>query len=100
MFILRNILFTSFVKNAYLYDKKCPRSPKAFLLVISIGIEIINSISNSFEENLQELKKLLNASKALDFVGSNIVINKLKYYGVRVKLLVLIKSYTLNNKQG
>ena len=59
-------------------------------------LQLVDQISNSFEKNLFTLADFIDLSRAFDTVNHNILICKLKNYGIRGKNLEWFEGYVNN----
>ena len=62
-------------------------------------IHLTESVYNSLDLKKHHLSVLLDLKKAFDTVQHGILLDKLEYYGIRSKALLLIKSYLSNRPQ-
>ena len=62
-------------------------------------LELVDQITNSFETNSYTLGVFIDLSKAFDTVNHNILLDKLRYYGIKGKSLKWLESYLQNRKQ-
>ena len=62
-------------------------------------LQLVDQISNSFEKNLFTLGVFIDLSKAFDIVDHDILICKLKNYGVRGNNLKWFESHLNHQKQ-
>ena len=63
------------------------------------ALELIDRIINTMDTNEIPLNIFLDLSKALDTIDHTILLNKLKYYGLKGSTLNLFQSYLSNRKQ-
>ena len=61
-------------------------------------IELVNRIYDSFDENKDKLGVFIDLSKAFDTVNHNILLKKLKLYGIENSNLKWLTSYLLRRK--
>ena len=80
-----------FFKNQFGFRKKCSTFQAISLL--------INSITNSFNQNKKSLAIFLDLSKAFDTISIEILLKKLNHYGIRGQAYIWFKNYLLNRKQ-
>ncbi|XP_065662956.1 uncharacterized protein LOC136085565 [Hydra vulgaris] len=62
-------------------------------------IQLTRCITNSFEESQFTLGVFIDLSKAFDTINHDILIKKLKQYGITGEVLTLLKNYLKNRKQ-
>ena len=62
-------------------------------------IDFTEKIANAFENNNFLIGLFLDLSKAFDCIDHAILINKLRFYGIRGVAINLIISYLFNRKQ-
>ena len=62
-------------------------------------LELINQVSNAFDDNNFVLGVFIDLSKAFDTVDHNILSEKLSLYGVKGNNLKWFHSYLFNRKQ-
>ena len=63
------------------------------------ALELIDGIINKMDTNEIPLNIFLDLSKAFDTIDHTILLNKLKYYGLKGSTLNLFQSYLNNRKQ-
>ena len=63
------------------------------------ALELIDRIINKMDTNEIPLNIFLDLSKAFDTIDHTILLNKLKYYGLKGSTLNLFQSYLNNRKQ-
>ena len=63
------------------------------------ALELIDRITNKMDANEIPLNIFFDLSKAFDTIDHTILLNKLKYYGLKGPTLNLIQSYLSNRKQ-
>lgn len=61
--------------------------------------ELINEIVTNMDQKIPVTALFMDMTKAFDFVEHGILLNKLYKYGIRGKVLSLIKSYLAGRKQ-
>jgi len=64
-----------------------------------VAIELLDRIIIEMEKNRTPLNIYLDMTKAFDTLDHNILLHKLKYYGIRNKALALFNSYMTNRYQ-
>ena len=62
-------------------------------------LQLVNDVSSSFERGEYTIEIFLGLPKAFDTVDHEILISKLKYYGIKGKTLKWLKSYLSERKQ-
>ena len=62
-------------------------------------LDLQNSIINNLDKNNTSIAVFLDLSKAFDTINHTILLNKLKYYGIRGLALKWFESYLSNRKQ-
>ena len=62
-------------------------------------LDIYDKISKACDDNLYSIGVFIDLSKAFDTINHNILIDKLRYYGIRGIPLELFRSYLSNRKQ-
>jgi len=62
-------------------------------------IEMVDKISDEIEQVYYSLGVFVDLSKAFDALDDNILLGKLKYYGIRGMALMWFKSYLQNRSQ-
>jgi hypothetical protein len=63
------------------------------------ALELVDRITNEMDNNAIPINIYLDLSKAFDTLDHNILLNKLKYYGINGTSLELCKNYLINRKQ-
>ena len=63
------------------------------------ALEVVSKIIDETDKGLLPLNIYLDLSKAFDTIDHQILLEKLAFYGIRVKNLKLFKSYLTNRKQ-
>jgi len=79
------------IKNQYGFQKN-----KSTELAVA---SLVSEITSSFENKKSSYCTFLDFAKAFDTVNHNIMLDKLKYYGVRGKSLLWFESYLKNRSQ-
>ncbi|XP_057302725.1 uncharacterized protein LOC130636892 [Hydractinia symbiolongicarpus] len=95
--IMHNRLYDQLVQNNILYDKQF-----GFQKHHSTNhavIELVSELSESFNKRLFTLGIFIDLSKAFDTVNHNILLSKLKSYGVQNNNLKWFTNYLTNRKQ-
>jgi hypothetical protein len=95
--ILYNVIYNHLSLNNILYTnqygfKKNTSTEHAIL-------HITRSISESFENSQYTLGVFIDLSKAFDTIDHQILLKKIKYYGIKGNVLKLLQSYLCNRKQ-
>ena len=62
-------------------------------------LELVNEITNSFEQGKYTLGVFIDLSKAFDTVNHNILLKKIKHYGITGNIFHWLYSYLDNRKQ-
>ena len=62
-------------------------------------LELINEITTSFEQGRYTLGVFIDLSKAFDTVNHDILLKKMKHYGITGNILKWLNSYLANRKQ-
>ena len=62
-------------------------------------LQLVNDVSSSFERGEYTIEIFLGLPKAFDTLDHEILISKLKYYGIKGKTLKWLKSYLSERKQ-
>ena len=89
--IIYNRVYNYFVENKLLF-------PKQFGFQINTStehaiLELVRNITKSFENNEYVLGVFIDLKKAFDTVNHEILLHKLKLYGINGKCLEWFKSY-------
>ena len=90
-------LSSYFEKNKLLFDNQYGFRPKHS--TEHAALELIDRITNKMDTNEIHLNIFLDLSKAFDTIDHSILLNKLKYYGLKGPTLNLFQSYLSNRKQ-
>ena len=90
-------LSSYFEKNKLLFDNQYGFRPKHS--TEHAALELIDRIINKLDTNEIPLNIFLDLSKAFDTIDHTILLNKLKYYGLKGPTLNLFQSYLSNRKQ-
>ena len=90
-------LSSYFEKNKLLFDNQYGFRPKHS--TEHAALELIDRITNKMDTNEIPLNIFLDLSKAFDTIDHSILLNKLKYYGLKGPTLNLFQSYLSNRKQ-
>ena len=90
-------LSSYFEKNKLLFDNQYGFRPKHS--TEHAALELIDRITNKMDTNEIPLNIFLDLSKAFDTIDHSILLNKLKYYGLKGSTLNLVQSYLSNRKQ-
>ena len=90
-------LSSYFEKNKLLFDNQYGFRPKHS--TEHAALELIDRIINKMDTNEIPLNIFLDLSKAFDTIDHTILLNKLKYYGLKGPTLNLFQSYLSNRKQ-
>ena len=61
--------------------------------------ELTDKIAKAFEKKYKVIALVLDLSKAFDCIDHSILLNKLKYYGIRGNAIQWFESYLCNRKQ-
>ena len=62
-------------------------------------LELIDIITQQIDKGTTPINVYLDLSKAFDTLDHNILLHKLKYYGIEGKALRLFESYLINERQ-
>ena len=87
-------LSSYFEKNKLLFDNQYGFRPKHS--TEHAALELIDRIINKMDTNEIPLNIFLDLSKAFDTIDHTILLNKLKYYGLKGPTLNLFQSYLSN----
>ena len=95
--IMDNRVYNYFVENKLLF-------PKQFGFQINTStehaiLELVRNITKSFEKNEYMLGVFIDLKKAFDTVNHEILLHKLKLYGINGTCLEWFKSYLSNRDQ-
>ena len=90
-------LSSYFEKNKLLFDNQYGFRPKHS--TEHAALELIYRIINKMDTNEIPLNIFIDLSKAFDTIDHTILLNKLKYYGLKGSTLNLFQSYLNNRKQ-
>ena len=90
-------LSSYFEKNKLLFDNQYGFRPKH--ITEHAALELIDRIINKMDTNEIPLNIFLDLSKAFDTIDHTILLNTLKYYGLKGPTLNLFQSYLSNRKQ-
>ena len=90
-------LSSYFEKNKLLFDNQYGFRPKHS--TEHAALELIDKIINKMDTNEIPLNIFIDLSKAFDTIDHTILLNKLKYYGLKGPTLNLFQSYLSNRKQ-
>ena len=90
-------LSSYFEKNKLLFDNQYGFRPKHS--TEHAALELIDRITNKMDTNEIPLNIFIDLSKAFDTIDHSILLNKLKYYGLKGSTLNLFQSYLSNRKQ-
>ena len=90
-------LSSYFEKNKLLFDNQYGFRPKHS--TEHAALELIDRITPKMDTNEIPLNIFLDLSKAFDTIDHSILLNKLKYYGLKGSTLNLFQSYLSNRKQ-
>ena len=95
--IMDNRVYNYFVENKLLF-------PKQFGFQINTStehaiLELVRNITKSFEKNEYVLGVFIDLKKAFDTVNHEILLHKLKLYGINGTCLEWFKSYLSNRDQ-
>lgn len=95
--IMHNQLFKHFNDNKLFYDSQYGfRQQHSTELA---AIELIDKIVTKMNNNELPLNIYLDLSKAFDTLDHDILLNKMKFYGIKGSALQLFKSYLFNREQ-
>ena len=75
------------------------QSSNAIKLANQIILQLVNQITEAFSQGKYILGIFLDLSKAFDIVNHNILLEKLKAYGIQSENLKWFRSYLSNRKQ-
>jgi hypothetical protein len=95
--IIHNQMTSYFTNNRLFYDNQYGFRKKHSTELAAL--ELTNRLIKCMDINKVPLAIFLDLSKAFDTIDHNILINKLKYYGIQGKSLKLIENYLTNRKQ-
>ena len=90
-------LCSYFEKNKLVFDNQYGFRPKHS--TEHAALELIDRITNKMYTNEIPLNIFIDLSKAFDTIDHSIILNKLKYYGLKGSTLNLFQSYLRNRKQ-
>ena len=90
-------LSSYFETNKLLFDNQYGFRPKHS--TEHAALELIDRIINKMDTNEIPLNIFLDLSKAFDTIDHTILLNKLKYYGLKGPTLNLFQSYLTNRRQ-
>ena len=90
-------LSSYFEKNKLLFDNEYGFRPKHS--TEHAALELIDRIINKMDTNEIPLNLFLDLLKAFDTIDHTILLNKLKYYGLKGSTLNVFQSYLNNRKQ-
>ena len=95
--IMYNRVYNYFVENKLLFPKQ-----SGFQINTSTEhaiLELVRNITKSFEKNEYMLGVFIDLKKAFDTVNHEILLHKLKLYGINGTCLEWFKSYLSNRDQ-
>ena len=92
-----NRLYEYLTKNNLLFDKRF--GFRKGHSTDHVPIELVNRIYNSFNENKYTLRVFIDLSKAFGTVNHNILLKKLKFYGIENSNLKQFTRYLSRRKQ-
>ena len=95
--VIYNQLFNHFSKNKLFFNSQYGFRPQHSTELATL--ELIDRIVYDMEQNKIPLNIYIDLSKAFDTLNHNILIDKLKHYGISGNSLKLIKNYLTNRKQ-
>ena len=95
--IMYNRLYEYLQINEILYNKQFGFQPKHSTQ--HAVMELISEITDGFEKNMYTLGIFIDLSKAFDTVNHEILLNKLKNYGIKNKNLLWFENYLSNRSQ-
>ncbi|XP_065662820.1 uncharacterized protein LOC136085441 [Hydra vulgaris] len=95
--VIYNRIYNHFTKNKLFYPNQFGFQKN--LSTEHAIIELVNQITDGFNQNKFTLGVFIDLSKAFDTVDHCILLDKLKYYGIINKTYNWIKSYLTNRKQ-
>ena len=93
-----NRIYDHVTTNSLLYEKAVWIS-KNNLPLNTLFLQLSIEILKSFEENKYTLGVFIDLSKAFDTVNHDILLTKLKYFGIKNTYIDWFKSYLENRKQ-
>ena len=95
--IMYNRIYDHVTTNSLLYEKQFgfQKQSSTEYAILQLSIEILKS----FEENKYTLGVFIDLSKAFDTVNHDILLTKLKYFGIKNTYIDWFKSYLENRKQ-
>ena len=96
-FIMYNRLYKHFVENNILYQKQFEFQNAHS--AEHATLQLVNQITEAFSQAKYTLGIFLGLSKAFDTVNHNILLEKLKAYGIQSENLKWFRSYLSNRKQ-
>ena len=95
--IMYNRLYKHLTENDMLYSKQFGFQKRHS--TDHAVIELINDITNAFDNNCFSLGVFIDLSKAFDTVNHDILMTKLEHYGIKNKNLLWFRDYLTNRKQ-
>ena len=91
-------LSSNFEKNKLLFDNQYGFRPKHSTEHAALELKL-DRITSTMDTNEIPLNIFIDLSKAFDTIDHTILLNKLKYYGLKGPTLNLFQSYLSNRKQ-
>ena len=95
--IVYNRLYTHLTKNNLLYNKQFGFQPKCS--TDQAILHLIDELSDAFDKKQYIIGVFVDLSKAFDTVDHNILLTKIKYYGITNTSHKWLSSYLNNRKQ-